>query len=441
MLKRKCLLVLALMCIAVLSTSCSSQKSADIATDTPLPLVTGAPGFEPATSPSAVEPIAPEPSPDYSAAVQASPEPAVTQIQGAPQTPQAETYEPHAITSLRASTPERFTYAGRAGTGEARVDAPINLPNVSVLPIRTLRKKPFSSADLQSIGALLAANQENRGLAALTDKYETMLTLHSAAAMQAVQSPKSGYSIIFPEIRESQPQNNPIAPDVPFARVSALLESLFPDARFYLASQTATGGGHLVKNNAAGLTDEQMVVQAPYRGYEMGHYTLIIGQALGGAPIFTENYFALGSASEPMDATVGFRASPFFDTARFEVNGSVAMPVATLAQDAALAPFAQIEKVIQARIRSGHIRSIDGITLGYMLYYAQPTTILQAAQGADMVAIPTWEVTGGMVYDPSEQGAPVMEKGLFRIDALTGKPLDVYASPAPRVYLLSELLP
>ena len=117
------------------------------------------------------------------------------------------------------------------------------------------------------------------------------------------------------------------------------------------------------------------------------------------------------------------------------------MPVATLAQDTALAPFVQIEKVIQARIRSGHIRSIDGITLGYMLYYAQPTTILQAAQGADMVAIPTWEVTGGMVYDPSEPGAPVMEKGLFRIDALTGKPLDAYASPAPRVYLLSELLP
>ncbi len=440
MLKRKCQLVLALICIAVLATSCSPQKSADTASDMPLPLVTGTPGFEPAV-PSAVEPTTTKSSLDYATVAPTSSEPAAMQTQESPQTPQTETYEPHAITSLRASTPERFTYAGWTGTGEARVGAPVVLPDVSVLPIQTLRKKTFSAADLQSIGDLLAANEENRGLEALTDKYEIMLTLHSAAAMQAVQSPKSGYSIIFPEIRESQPQNNLTTPDLPFARVSALLESLFPDARFYLASQTATGGGHLVKNNAAGLTDEQMVVQAPYRGYEMGHYTLIIGQALGGAPIFTGNYFALGSASEPMDATVEFRASPFFDTARFEVNGSVAMPVATLAQDAALAPFAQIEKVIQARIRSGHIRSIDSITLGYMLYYAQPTTILQAAQGADMVAIPTWEVTGGMVYDPSEPGAPVMEKGLFRIDALTGKPLDPYASPAPRVYLLSELLP
>lgn len=439
MITRKRLLVLALICIAVLATSCSSQKSADIATDMPLPLVTGTPDFEPATAPSAVETTILAPSPDYTAAVPASPEP---QIQDTPQTPQAETYEPHDITSLRASTPERFTYAGRAGTGEARVDAPIILPNVSVLPIQTLRKKTFSSADLQSIGDLLAVSEENRGLAASTDKYGTIVTLHSAVAMQAMQSPKSGYSIIFPEIREPQPQNNPTTPEVPFARASALLASLFPDAQFYLASQTATAGGHLVKHEVTSLTDEQMLLQAPYLGYEMGHYILMVGQSMSGVPIFPETYFALSSASEPIDPTISFRVSPFFDGKRFIMEGSVAMPVANLAQNAALAPFRQIAQILEARIRSGHIRSIDSITLGYMLYYAQPTTLIEAAQGADMVAVPTWEVVGAMVYDPSEPGAPVMEKGLFRVDALTGKPLDAYVFPAPRAYPpLSEIAP
>lgn len=97
--------------------------------------------------------------------------------------------------------------------------------------------------------------------------------------------------------------------------------------------------------------------------------------------------------------------------------------------------------MIQARIRSGHIRSIDSVTLGYMLYYAKPTTLPEAVRGAEMVAVPTWEVTGSMVYDPSELSAPVMEKGLFRVDALIGKPLDAYAFPAPRVYPLSGIAP
>ena len=141
MLIRKCLLVLALICIAVLATSCSPQKSADTASDMPLPLVTGTPGFEPAV-PSAVEPTTTKSSLDYSTVAPTSSDPAAMQTQESPQTPQTETYAPHAYTSLRASTPERFTYAGWTGTGEARVGAPVVLPDVSVLPIQTLQKKP-----------------------------------------------------------------------------------------------------------------------------------------------------------------------------------------------------------------------------------------------------------------------------------------------------------
>lgn len=426
--------IIALLCVALLLTACTPQRQAVPQETNPasptagaiLPSEPAAETFPPAT-------ITPTPDPTAS--------PAAAPSSAPPPSAQPESYTPQSFAQLRASAPPRFQYSGATRSGEVKIDAPVVLPAVSEMPIKTLREITFSAPELQRIGDVLAQDEMNRGLKSSVGMMKLRLSIRSPAAGQASDSPKSGYSIIYPDWDEPQPQNNPLPPEAPFARVFALLASVFPDAQFYLARQTTTGGGHLVKHNNAHATDEQMNREAPYPGYEMGHYTLLVGQLLDGTPIFPESYFAISAPSDPPDPVVSFRVSPFFDERRFNMDGNVAMPAATLAQDAALAPFVQIEKVIQARIRSGHIRSIDGITLGYMLYYAQPTTILQAAQGADMVAIPTWEVTGGMVYDPSEPGAPVMEKGLFRIDALTGKPLDAYASPAPRVYLLSELLP
>lgn len=425
---RKPLFVIVMICITLLITACAPAKRADPSGGiSPSPSVNELLSHEPSAAPSA----------NVITGSENSAMPTITSLQ----TPQAEVFAPQTIGELRASSPARFEYTGATRTGDVQVSAPVILPAVSVLPVQTLRAKSFNESDVQRIGVFLSASDENKTLLPSTDVYGVSVGIRSEAAEQAVQSPKSGYSIVFPDISEPQPQNNPVAPDVPFARVSALLASLFPDAQFYLVSQTATAGGHLVKLEVTSLTDEQMLLQAPYRGFEMGHYMLMVGQSLNGVPIFPETYFALSSADEPIEPTIRFRVSPFFDGKRFSMEGSVATPVSTLAHDAALAPFEQIARIIQARIRSGHIRSISSISLGYMLYYAQPTTTLQAAQGSDMIAVPTWEVVGGMVYDPSEPGAYVLEKGTFRIDALTGKPLDAYASPAPRVYSLAGIMP
>ena len=295
------------------------------------------------------------------------------------QAPQAERFAPQTIGELRAFTPGRFAYTDLTRAGGVQVNVPVILPAVSALPIHTLRKDAISASDVRRMGDILLA-----------------------------------------DIGEQQPQDNANTPDVPYSRITAVLASLFPDAQFYLAGQP------LPHDADCGCG----TIFSP----------LLVGQTLGGVPIFAETDVHASAADGHMEAAVGLRVSPSADGTMFSMEGSVATPVSTLVQDAALAPFEQIARVLEARIRSGHIRSIESISLGYMLCCAQPSALKQAAQAAEMLAVPTWEVVGAIVADPDAPNPSVLERGTFLIDAMSGKPLDEHTSPAPSVHTLAGIM-
>lgn len=367
-------------------------------------------------------------------------------------------FTPQTLPQLAASAPSVFSYEGIAHGRTIAIAAPIRLPQTQAMPVDKVRFIHVEANNgLADIQTALRASQDFRRMDVRTDVLGGSRFSASTPEIEKRTSyTKGGYkSLFFPTSLERQPSANPTPPEQPFKTASGLLRLLCPEATFYLNGQYATGGGYETKMDGQyNPSDEEMLKLKPLAGYEQGYYSALLSQRMHSIPIFPAGYFVLGGETEPLDPVAFVHISPYFDKDNFHMEGQAVRSISTLVPDAILAPFERIEQVIMANINNGRIRAVDSITLGYMIYYAQPTTSQQAHRGADMVLIPTWEVLGNIAYDEQMETHPTSlrdqlmrdtatSRGItaFRIDALTGLPLDQYASPAPRSYPLESLVP
>lgn len=367
------------------------------------------------------------------------------------------TFTPQSIEELRKATPSYFTYQGSPNGRSINIKAPITMPNAFKMPIERVCFHVLEKNEISSKQESISKSKQFGSAAINSDIKDPMNLVVSTLAIEEKTSYRGpGYkSIYFPTVLEERPSCNTTPTDEPFKKTEELIKIVYPDVSLYFSGQYATGGGYdeISADGKPKPSDDELLKTKPLPGYEKGYYISLAGQSMHGIQVFPRRYFAIMNDNEPSDPLACVQTE-YFDSNNFDMEAFVLKDMGAAVSDVQLAPFEQIEKVILAYLNNGSIREIDSISLGYMLYYAQPTTIQQAFKGVDMLLVPTWELIGTFVSGTQEEATLMSERERltihaltsggdrsFRIDAITGLPLDQYADPAPRYYDLSGVMP
>lgn len=337
---------------------------------------------------------------------------------------------------LRANCSNKFQYTATVQENAISIDVPITLPDVSAIPIVRLRW------------------QMNEGQ-----------TEHIRIC--AGETADLGAHDGFFYSRFSILDDWAVASDVPPEEASHAIENFVKqkgieaDIRYY--AQYATSGMYEINDDFMGSELSYMESREPVNGYEKGMYIVRARQYICGIPIFFNSYFHYSNVGEPSDPCPNALLY-YLDDHNYSLEMSTVAVDSILQENAVLVPFEQISDVLKTFIHLGLIVRMDELELGYMIYYEDAVKAETPASDYTMVAIPTWLVYGefsDFTYfgensssiskqllnsESDEQLIQQKERIVWgndclRIDALTGKFIDMWADPAPRRYQLAEVEP
>lgn len=177
-------------------------------------------------------------------------------------------------------------------------------------------------------------------------------------------------------------------------------------------------------------------------GQQLGkcEYMVSFNQQLHGIPILGHAFLGMpssrreGKNGEPFGDVGGFFR--YYDSDNFSFDCTVLEETARIADDIPLCGFDKIRKAITKEIDNGHIRRIDEIKLGYVLYNVEgaiqkPGTNWR--KDAAFYAVPTWFVSCIYINQGKKSWTPAMDNdqaersdayyAVVLIDAQTGKML------------------
>lgn len=337
--------------------------------------------------------------------------------------------------SFRAIIPESFIYETTTIYGDhVSFSVPVVVPEVSKFPI--LRVKWNMNGDSNSYNGTT------------WDEDDT------------VETNAGFFAYSFP-LAEDQAPASDILPDDAVRNVMSIFSEKCPDTDMEYYSRYTESGIYLIPEHSPTGFDyakDYMATHEPVPNYEKGLYYIRARQVLQGIPVFFQDYFCISNMNDPADPCPRITAK-YMDQGHYSYSIETVSIDDTVAEEASLLPYTEIEKQIKEYIDLGLIQQMEKLELGYMLYYENEVFASSPRSQDVMLAIPTWTVSGYFSMNAYEgigpnvlpertEWAATAERNVkiysgmdcVRIDALTGRFLYSYEDPAPRTYDLQEAL-
>ncbi len=322
------------------------------------------------------------------------------------------------LAELKQQTPERLQMEVTTDAGETvAVDAPIILPEEEMLPILEAALCPVNSKALQETygkhGKLLwgtgrepnAEDYAGIWINPFGDDGKSALT-GKRSQMQVPRKLGGDGGVIFQHTLTETPENNPLSPGAPQAKMREVLEIAgLGDLDIRFAAQVTTRRPY--RSIEKRQTDPEWGIlftwepdfRHPIPGYEMGYYLTGFSQYFYGAQLFGSIYSPVAFQQRPKTEKrqywgQGLSMRMIADDDFYVASETLLRERSVLEVDAPLAPFSAIQQAVEERMRAGKLRSVFSVELGYMIRFPEGTDQSGNTRPESYILAPVWRVRG-----------------------------------------------
>ena len=314
------------------------------------------------------------------------------------------------INELRAQTPQRLQMTVTTDAGDTvTVDAPITLPDGDTLPVIVVKQATFDKTDLRMVYPLPSFFDRNAIAATVWSDGPgaTFLDLYQEQKNNRINGKVDSTGRASLPQRSTPPEN-----DVTVADVMTFIQDNIrhfhcdtePDLR--VAKATAKSGLYQMKRvkTPEGWTEYAINEKKPVAKAPKGIWHLSLAQYFYGAQVF-EHYLPYGSylVNQPENPNSWYSPFHFYvdymDTENLNIALAPAKPIGLFLKEAALLSYGDMVNCLAERIRSGKLKSVYALTLGYSVriakgdvYWADSPT--QKPSDTRFVLVPEWQILG-----------------------------------------------
>lgn len=314
------------------------------------------------------------------------------------------------INELRVHTPERLQMTVTTDAGKTvTVDAPITLPEGDTLPVIVVQRATFDKTEIRTVYPLpsfldrnaIEATVWNDGPGAMyLDLYQEQKNNRISGKVDSTG-------------RASLPQGStPPENDVTIAEVMAFIQENIrrfhcdtePDLRVVKA--TAKSGLYQMKRvkTPEGWTEYAINEKKPVAKAPKGIWHLTLAQYFYGAQVF-EHYLPYGSYLRGRPVNPNEWYSPFhfyvdyMDADNFNIGLAPAKQIGLYQEESALLSYQDMVEKLTERIRSGKLKSVCALKLGYSVRIAKGDAFWDLddqdyTPNTRFVLMPEWQILG-----------------------------------------------
>lgn len=357
------------------------------------------------------------------------------------------------LAELKVQAPQRLEMAVTTDGGETvTVDAPVLLPSADAMPIVQAEYMLMDTTRLREKYPLEQGMPSYVRIADAAYNFAGSPVISYYVGSASAIDGKTDYStraVLAPG--ETPPESDWTLDQIVqlvYARITEFGGDPTVDLRVYRAN--AMSGLYRMKmvpfeNKEAGVSFPMPDIDRdqPIKKQSKGIWDVRLTQYFHNIPVFPTCYRASGEGDDGWPYPVmGYLR--VLDESNMSMLFSCCVETGVIREDTALAPFAQVERAIRERIRSGQLQSVYQVELGYMVRLAKGDSFLVEPESsfntnARFVLTPLWQICGYDLKDrdrryfqgftaPSEQEIMQSLDGDFQLwlDAATAQPITGY---------------
>lgn len=322
------------------------------------------------------------------------------------------------LSQLKQTAPQRLAFLCQVNGETVEVDAPIILPEGDTLPILQVNWLPVNSLAIDEtfgkFGTFLTGTgyeaSENDPHGIWINPYnEDFNPLTGKISQMTIPKKEEGrLDAVWKYTLEAYPENNPLPPDRPLAKMGEVLEvaGIADKVDVRLIAQAATRRplkSKMVRKVSPEHPEwgEQMFwdvnEKKPFKSRDMGRYELEFGQYMRGVRIFPDIYYPLPPSRTPNPKDGDFARHgilmQMIAEDDFFVDAEFFEETAVLVDDAPLASLEAVQAAIQKRMESGELRKVVKLELGYIVRVDGPSHIYPF-EATSFALTPVWSIIG-----------------------------------------------